>query len=158
MRNIFKTITSLIYLLFSIVLASMSLVILVWSTTEVYNAIKDFSTNKEFILTMLQSIGTVIISMAILDIAKYMIEEEVFRNKELREPAEARRTLTKIMTIISIAVSVEGLVYIFKAGTRDISDLIYPSILIITSVLIIVGLGIYQKLSSSAESKKTIDK
>ena len=153
MRTIFRNITSVIYLLFSIVLASMSLVILLWSTTEVYNAIKDFTTNKEFILTMLQSIGTVIISMAILDIAKYMIEEEVFRNKELREPAEARRTLTKIMTIISIAVSVEGLVYIFKAGTKDISDLIYPAILIITSVLIIVGLGIYQKLSASAEIK-----
>ncbi len=158
MRSIFESITTVIYLLFSVVLASMSLVILCWSTAEVIYAIKDFSTNKDFILTMLQSIGTVIISMAILDIAKYMIEEEVLRNKELREPAEARRTLTKIMTIISIAVSVEGLVYIFKAGTKDISDLIYPAILIITAVLIIIGLGIYQKLSTSAELNRNTDK
>ena len=158
MRSIFESITTVIYLLFSVVLASMSLVILCWSTAEVIYAIKDFTTNKDFILTMLQSIGTVIISMAILDIAKYMIEEEVLRNKELREPGEARRTLTKIMTIISIAVSVEGLVYIFKAGTKDISDLIYPAILIITAVLIIVGLGIYQKLSTSAEVNRNADK
>jgi hypothetical protein len=45
-----------------------------------------------------------------------MIEEEVFKDKELRNPAEARKTITKIMVIISIAVSIEGLVYIFKAG------------------------------------------
>ncbi len=74
-------------------------------------------------------------------------------NKELREPAEARRTLTKIMTIIAIAVSVEGLVYIFKAGTQDLSLPIYPAILILTSVIVIIGLGIYQKLSSSVEQR-----
>ncbi len=151
MKIIFESITTLIYFMFAIVLAFMSLAILWWSTNEVYIAIKDFTTQKQFILTMLQSVGTVIISIAILDIAKYMIEEEVFRNKELREAAEARRTLTKVMTIIAIAVSVEGLVYIFKAGTTNITHLIYPAVLILTAVLVIIDLGIYQKLSASIE-------
>jgi hypothetical protein len=51
-----------------------------------------------------------------------MMEEEVFVNKQLRDPEEARRTITKIIVIITIAVSIEGLVYIFKAGTKDISN------------------------------------
>jgi putative Mn2+ efflux pump MntP len=81
-----------------------------------------------------------------------MIEEEVFRNKELRSPKEARETLTKIMVIVAIAVSIEALVYIFKAGAEDLRLLVYPAFLIVTVVLLIVGLGIYQKLSINSEN------
>ncbi|RXJ60560.1 hypothetical protein [Candidatus Marinarcus aquaticus] len=151
MKKGFENLTTLIYLLFAVILTGISLAILWWSTTEVIEAIKNYVNKKEFILVMLQSVGTVIISIAILDISKYMIEEEVFRNKELREPKEARRTLTKIMTIIAIAVSVEGLVYIFKAGANDMHLLIYPAMLILTAVFVIIGLGIYQKLSYTVE-------
>ncbi len=151
MKKLFETFSTIIYLFAAIVLTIMSLSIMWWSISEVLYTVNNFSLKKEFIFTMLQSVGTVIISIAILDISKYMIEEEVFRNKELREPEEARRTLTKIMTIIAIAVSVEGLVYIFKAGTDDLKTLIYPAILIVTSVMVIVGLGVYQKLSNDIE-------
>jgi hypothetical protein len=154
MKKIFEYSTTVIYLFAAVVLTIMSLSIMWWSISEVFEALIHFTTKKEFIFSMLQSVGTVIISIAILDISKYMIEEEVFRRKELREPAEARRTLTKIMTIIAIAVSVEGLVYIFKAGTLDLKLLIYPSFLILTSVFVIIGLGIYQKLSTSLENTK----
>jgi hypothetical protein len=121
-----------------------------WS---IYEVVSTAPTKGEFIPIILQSVGTIIISAAIIDVAKYMIEEEVFINKELRDPEEARRTITKIMVIISIAVSIEGLVYIFKAGTKDISLLPYPAFLIIVSVFLIVGLGIYQKLSVTVEKE-----
>lgn len=150
-KKLFELGSTLLYLLASLLLVGLSLGIMWWSLQEALHAFSNFSVQKEFILVMLQSVGTVIISMAILDIAKYMIEEEVFRNKELREAKEARRTLTKIMTIIAIAVSVEGLVYIFKAGTHSLDMLIYPAILVLTAVFVIIGLGIYQKLSIESE-------
>lgn len=155
MKKVFENITTFIYLLFAVILTAISLAILWWSTTEVIDSVNHYVNKKEFILVMLQSVGTVIISIAILDISKYMIEEEVFKNKELREPREARRTLTKIMTIIAIAVSIEGLVYIFKAGTSDMHLLIYPAMLILTAVCVIIGLGIYQKLSFTVENKES---
>jgi hypothetical protein len=105
----------------------------------------------EFILLILQSVGAIIISAAIIDVAQYMIEEEVFLNKELRDPVEARKTITKIIVIITIAVSIEGLVYIFKAGTKDLTLLIYPALLVVVSAILIVALGIYQKLSATIE-------
>tara|TARA_B100000029_G_scaffold387472_1_gene383488 strand:+ start:6561 stop:6743 length:183 start_codon:yes stop_codon:yes gene_type:complete len=55
------------------------------------------------------------------------------------------------MVIISIVVGIEGLIYILKAGTADITLLIYPAILIITSVFLMIGLGVYQKISLQAE-------
>ena len=55
------------------------------------------------------------------------------------------------MVIISIAVSIEGLVYVFKAGTKDVTLLLYPASLILVSAFLIVGLGVYQKLSVTIE-------
>ena len=102
MQRIVKVVSTFIYLFAALALVGMSLMIMIWSIYEVvgYVPIKG-----EFISLMLQSVGTIIISAAIIDVAKYMIEEEVFMNKELREPEEARKTITKIMVIISIAVS-----------------------------------------------------
>lgn len=149
MKKVFELSSTVMYLFAAIVLTLMSLGIMWWSITEVVHALNNVIMKKEFILIMLESVGTVVISIAILDISKYMIEEEVFRSKELREPQEARRTLIKIMTIIAISISVEGLVYIFKAGTQDIQLLIYPAFLVFTAVFVIIGLGVYQKLTSN---------
>jgi hypothetical protein len=150
MQRIVKVVSTFIYLFAALALVGMSLMIMIWSIYEVvtYVPIKG-----EFIPLMLQSVGTIIISAAIIDVAKYMIEEEVFMEKELREPEEARKTITKIMVIISIAVSIEGLVYIFKAGSKDVRLLLYPASLIVVAVFLIVGLGIYQKLSLAVEKE-----
>lgn len=98
-------------------------------------------------------IGAVIISIEVIDVAKYIIEEEIIRERELCSPEEARKTLTKIFVIISIAVSLEGLVFIFKAGTDDLSLFLYPAFLIITAILAIIGLKVNQKLSTKTEQE-----
>ena len=162
MKKLFKNLTTLIYFFAAIILVSMALMIMGWSVYEVLvhivpnlgldHTVPNLAVEKQFISIMLQSVGAVIIAVAILDVAKYMIEEEVFRNKELRSPKEARETLTKIMVIVVIAVSIEALVYIFKAGAKDLRLLVSPALLIVAVVLLIVGLGIYQKLSINSES------
>jgi len=144
----FDIIFSGVHLLAALILIVLSLIIMGWSVYEVISNIKD---EAGFIPLMLQSVGAIIISAAIIDVAQYMVEEEVFMNKELRDPEEARRTITKIIVIITIAVSIEGLVYIFKAGMKDISLLLYPALLIVVSAILIVALGIYQKLSATIE-------
>lgn len=153
MHKLFDKISTLCYTVAALALLVMAISIISSSLYSTFAAIFLNSSSPGFIFTILQSVSSVIISIAIIDIAKYMVDEEIFRDKELRKPKEARETITKIMVIISIAVSMEGLVYIFKAGTKDISLLIYPAILIACSVLVIVGLGIYQRLSVIIEDK-----
>jgi Flp pilus assembly pilin Flp len=53
---------------------------------------------------MLTAIGYQVIAMAVFDVAKYFIEEEVIRGRELRIASEARRSLTKFISTIAIAV------------------------------------------------------
>ncbi|MFW2374805.1 MAG: hypothetical protein ACN4GM_16900 [Gammaproteobacteria bacterium] len=148
MQKIFSILLTAIHLFAALALVAMSLIIMAWAIYEVFTNIPE---KGEFIPLMLQSVGAIIISAAIIDVAQYMIEEEVFMDKELRDPEEARKTITKIIVIITIAVSIEGLVYIFKAGTEDITLLLYPASLIMASTFLIIGLGLYQKLSSSIE-------
>lgn len=151
MQKIFRVLLTSLHLIAALALIGMALVIMGWAVYEVFSNIP---TKGDFISIMLQSVAAIIISSAIIDVAQYMIEEEVFMNKELRDPEEARKTITKIIVVITIAVSMEGLVYIFKAGTKDLSLLLYPASLILVSSFMIVSLGLYQKFSKTIEDKE----
>lgn len=151
MQRLFAFLINSIHLFAALLLIIMSLLIMGWA---MYEVIASMPLMGEFIPRMLQSVGAIVISAAIIDVAQYMIEEEVFMNKELRDPREARRTLTKIIVIITIAVSIEGLVYIFKAGTDSMTLLLYPAGLLFVSAILIVALGIYQKLSATIEQEE----
>jgi len=152
MQKLFVFLLNTIHLFAALLLILMSLLIMGWA---VYEVIASIPLKGEFIPRMLQSVGAIVISAAIIDVAQYMIEEEVFMSKELRDPREARRTLTKIIVIITIAVSIEGLVYIFKAGTESMALLVYPAFLLFVSAILIVALGVYQKLSATIEREET---
>jgi len=141
---------SVVYCLAAFILIVIALLIIGWTVWKIFVPLR-FDENLSN--RLLQFVGAIIISIAVIDVAKYIIEEEIIRDKELRSPEEARKTLTKIFVIISIAVSLEGLVFIFKAGTEDLTLLPYPSFLILTAILAIIGLGIYQKFSTKTEKE-----
>jgi hypothetical protein len=102
---------------------------------------------------LLESIGYVVIAVAVFDVAKYFVEEEVIRGREMRLPSEARRSLTKFVSTISIAVFIEALVMIFRQGSQDIAMVLYPAAIMLLGILIILGLGLYQRLSADVEKQ-----
>ncbi|MFP5513979.1 MAG: hypothetical protein ACLGJC_12935 [Alphaproteobacteria bacterium] len=101
---------------------------------------------------MLEGVGMIVLAIAVFEIAKYLYEEEIVRERELRRADEARRTLTKFLTTIIIAASLEGLVLVFEARTSEISAIVYPVMLLGVVVLLVVGLGAFQWLARKAES------
>ena len=133
-------------LLFAVALITMGLSI--WDIATHWNNIEGLKA------ALLNSIGSIVISVAIIDVSRYVFEQEVFKHSKNSggSPAAATETLKKMFVIISIAISLEGLVYIFKAGAEDISLLIYPSVVILSSVAAMIGLGIYQWLVAKAEA------
>jgi hypothetical protein len=102
---------------------------------------------------LLESIGYVVIAVAVFDVAKYFVEEEVIRGREMRLASEARRSLTKFVSTIAIAVFIEALVMVFRQGNQDIALVLYPVAVLLTGVLIILGLGVYQRLSADVEQQ-----
>ncbi len=133
----------------SLVLMAMSLTLVVYGIIEV--AVAAGSSWRAASDALLAAIGYVVISLAVFDVAKYFIEEEVIRGRELRLPSEARCSLTKFISTISIAVFIEGLVTVFRVSKQDIEQMLYPTALLLTAILIVVGLGVFQRLSASVE-------
>lgn len=151
--KIYQTVNNYLYILVTWLLLFFSLALIFSSIYNLYiNVFHDLS-EENITLAILQWVWSVVIWVAIADVAKYMYEEEIVKNKELTRAKEARETLTKIIVIISIAVAIEGLIYIFKAWIQDIRLLVYPSILIISSSIMIVGLWIYHKLTVNVDKK-----
>jgi hypothetical protein len=106
------------------------------------------------IYNMMNGVGLLIVSLAIVDVAKFVIEENVVREREMRSPAEARRSLTKFMTIIIIALSLEAVVGIFEAGReKNFEAMVYPVTVMAAAVFALVGLGAFPFLSRLSQAE-----
>ena len=149
----FGTVSDLIYTLVSLSMLAISLLMIGYGLWEVWHA---FSVSGDIIKKLLDAIGLIVISMAVFDVGKYFLEEEVLRDRELRSAREARETLTKFLVIITIAVSLEALVFIFGAGKENVSLLFFPTLLLVAVVFLVVGLGLYQRLSLTTERQSTL--
>ena len=136
--------TSLVLLLLALGLMGVGLMELTKAGTGTVDAAGD---------AILAALGYVIIAIAVFDVAKYMFEEEVTGDHEKRGAAVARRSLTKFLSTIVIALFLEGLVVVFKTARSDVALLGYPTALVLVSVLVLVGLGVYQRFSASVEEK-----
>jgi hypothetical protein len=99
-------------------------------------------------LGMLESAGLVIIGFAIFETSKFIAEEQLMQDQELRSAVESRRSLTKFITIIVIVASLEALVMVFETSRTDVTKSIYPAALFVAAMLALVALGVFQWLSS----------
>ena len=100
---------------------------------------------------LLTAVGYVVIAIAVFDVAKYLLEEEVVRERELRQVGEVRRSLTRFTSTILIAVFLEAIVLIFKVAEDDIALIVYPTLLLFAGVSMLIGLGAFQRLAATAE-------
>ncbi len=52
-----------------------------------------------------------------------------------------------------MAVFIEGLVTVVGVSKQqDVETMIYPTLLLMTAILIVIGLGLYQRLSIAVEA------
>lgn len=103
---------------------------------------------------VVHAISYVVIALAVFDVAKYFMEEEVILSRGKHTLAEARVSLTKFITSIIIAVFVEGLVGVFETHGEGAATVVYPAALLLVATLMVLSLGIYLKLSVQAEGEK----
>ena len=137
-------------LLYSGIAVSLLLASILLMAVAISRTFTGFRTGEAALDTMLDGIGLVIIAVAVADVGKFLFEEEVIADRELRRPAEARGSLTKFMTIIIVALSLESLVLITKSARDKPADILFPSLLMLVAVAALVGLGLFQKLSQQA--------
>jgi hypothetical protein len=143
MKQLYDRIALLYYGLATAFLMLLALVLFATAVWELAHAV---ATGE--IIGVLHSAGLVIIGFAIIETSKFIAEEEILRRKELRSAVEARRSLTKFITIIVIVASLEAVVMVFETSRTDVTKSIYPAILFVASMFALVALGLFQWLSS----------
>jgi uncharacterized membrane-anchored protein len=98
------------------------------------------------------AISYVVIAVAVFDVAKYFIEEEVLQTRNNMSASEARASLTKFMTTIIIAIFIEGLVSVFEVSKENVEKIFYPIGLLITATIMVLALALYQRFGGAPDN------
>ncbi|MGA8292852.1 MAG: GNAT family acetyltransferase [Rhodoplanes sp.] len=148
MTRFFEPLSRIVYGVIAIILLLLALVL---AGDAVFQFFREALVGGEVTEAALGGIGYLVVAIATFEIARYLTEEEVVRRREIQLASEARRSLTRLVSTVAVAIFLEALVIVFHVGKENVPQLIYPTFLLIAAILIVVGLGFYQRLSANVE-------
>ncbi len=133
------------------ILAGFSMMIL--SIITILFSLYDFGTYlfsyKDLALEMIfKPIIALTLSIAIFDLAKTILEQEVFFKSYSKNSKVETKILTKFLTTIIIALSIEALIVVFKIAINDYDKMVNAFYLIAGIALILISLTIFIYYSS----------
>ena len=109
-------------------------------------------TKSESLIHLFDAIGLTALAVAVLDLAITIFREVILREIEKRHPSHIRTSLTRFGTIIIIATLIEGFIMIFRFNKADQTHLLpYAAVVFVAATLLIIGLGIYLKITIPVE-------
>ena len=116
----------------------------------IFGYISSIVIERQFTLdTLFKPIVALTLGLAIFDLAKTILEREVFFKNYSKESEDAN-VLTKFSIAIIIALSIEALMVVFKIALHDYSQMIHALYLILGIAFIIVSLGVYSYLTKKS--------
>ncbi len=133
-----------VYAVIGVMLVIVSGLLLFYSGKSMFDILQEHirATTSIFEVVILVTLG-----LAIFDLGKTILEEEVLLHKDIHHQGSTRRTISRFMSAIVIAVSIESLLLMFKSLLGDATHLNSAVLMLIAAVALLVGLGIYLKLT-----------
>lgn len=142
--------------LFQVVYGIIGLMLVMVAGLLVFSAGKSlFDVVYEHTNTATQAFHLVILvtlGLAIFDLGKTILEEEVLLHKDIHHTGSTRRTISRFMSAIVIAVSIESLLLMFKSLLGDATHLNSAVFMLFAAVALLIGLGAYLRLTSEKEN------
>ena len=89
------------------------------------------------------------LSLAIFDLAKTLIEEEILGRHKEQNISGPHKTMVKFLGSIIIALSIEALMLVFKFAITDPEKLIYATYIIGSVALLMISLAVYIKFTKA---------
>lgn len=87
------------------------------------------------------------LSLAIFDLAKTLVEEEILGRYKEHNVSGPHKTMVRFLGSIIIALSIEALMLVFKFAIIDPDKLIYSMYIIGGVALLLIGLAVYIKFT-----------
>ena len=95
------------------------------------------------------------LALAVFDLGKTILEEEILMHKDIFRHSSTRRTITRFISTVLIAISIEALLTMFKAALGQ-SEYLMPAIAMMLAVVgLLIALAIYVYLGAKAETLLT---
>lgn len=137
----FSEFTRCFYALFGFLLAAFSVALIIYAIYIVWAVI--VYQNQDLLSGLFRSIIALTLGLAIFDLAKTVLEHEVFYKSLSRKNNLENRLLARFLTSIIIALSIEALMVVFKISLSDYSQMIHAFYLIAGVGIMIVSLSLF---------------
>jgi len=137
----FSEFTRYFYALFGFLLAAFSVALVVYAVYIAYEGI--VGNDQELLSGLFRSIIALTLGLAIFDLAKTVLEHEVFYKSLSRNNNLENRLLARFLTSIIIALSIEALMVVFKISLSDYSQMIHAFYLIAGVGIMIMSLSLF---------------
>jgi len=105
------------------------------------------SSGDETLQYVFKSIIGITLAIAIYDLSKTILEQEVFYRSLTLEEGNEYKTLTKFLTSIIIALSIESLMVVFKVAINDIRNMHFAFYLISGVGILIISMAVLNYVS-----------
>lgn len=140
--------------IYSIIVLGLFTVVGILLFSAFYEIVIFIQSDADLNTLQLKPFGVIIfltLGLAIFDLGKTILEEEVLMHKDIFRHSSTRRTITRFIAAILIAVSIEALLMMFKAALGQNQDISSAVWMMLTAVGLLVGLGLYVYLGAKAE-------
>lgn len=121
------------------------------SLKELFDALMQPGWAAELRLKPFEVIVVLTLALAIFDLAKTVFEEEVLMEKDVHRHSTTRRTMTRFVAAILVALLIEGLLTMFKVSMGYSPAGLMAPAMIVSSAALLLALGLYVYLGARAE-------
>jgi len=152
-RRHFEPGFKLIYTLIVLGLFTVSLILLFAAGQECIEVLQTAALKQEAKLIPFSVVIYLTLALAIFDLGKTTFEEEVLLYKDIMKHSSTRRTITRFIGAIIIALSIEALLMIFKAALQGSAGqyIVEAVWVVLAAALLLLSLGVYVFLGAKAE-------
>lgn len=145
----FHTVTKAFYMVAGYAMFSLSIFIVIYSLFDFFHA---FIIRGIFDLdTIFKPIIALTLGVAIFDLAKTILEQEVYFKSYSKNSKVETKMITKFLISIIIALSIEALMVVFKIALHDYSQMLNALYLIGGTSLFIISLSIFIYLTKKSQ-------
>lgn len=137
------------YICFAIALTAVALLLFVHGIQNFF--IKDISMSHLSIDEMFKATILLTLSLAIFDLVKTLIEEEVLGQHKEHNISGPHKTMVKFLGSIIIALSIEALMLVFKFAITDPDHLMNAMYIVAGVAMLIVAMAIYIKFTKISD-------
>ncbi|BAZ94426.1 uncharacterized protein FOKN1_2046 [Thiohalobacter thiocyanaticus] len=109
-----------------------------------------FAGDTDLVESFIKAINTAVVALATFELG--LVVHKEYRSDETHVIVVLRRTLPRFISIVCIALALEGLLMVIKYSQLEMAgNLFYPVAIIVSAALLLAALGVFLRLSDGVD-------